>query len=311
MPRWSAETDGNDELETLWLDAKQGYGFSGDGALLRLSQVSALMDGDDACAVFFADRAGVDDDGSSLVSEVALKQFRLFFGPKILNAVATLREVTTPVWFLSSRAAFEQEVKSGSSAAGGLFGACFGEEAPQYLLLSCRKKSKMTARVLLQNELELAVGALQGEGYTCISEIRWTGRLAYRMLQKQLRYEAQAYGSGHALPPCIAIDSLLKNATEPLATHAPLAEVLQAPSDRASQSATAPPVWTLLSGHSYRFVREVHAAFPDATRANWTGLLQWALSLPSNSRLAREEKEHIFSALSNMFIQTGKAFAKR
>jgi hypothetical protein len=68
------------------------------------------------------------------------------------------------------------------------------------------------------------------------------------------------------------------------------------------------PLWTLLSGHSYCFVREVQA---DPTRADWTGLLRWALALPNSSPFYREEKGKIFATLSEMFIHNGLAFAKQ
>jgi hypothetical protein len=66
-----------------------------------------------------------------------------------------------------------------------------------------------------------------------------------------------------------------------------------------------------LSGHSYYFIREVQHLFDSVESIEWTKLLQWTLQLPSNSTFARDERNHIFEALKNLFVEAGREFAQR
>jgi hypothetical protein len=70
------------------------------------------------------------------------------------------------------------------------------------------------------------------------------------------------------------------------------------------------PLWTKLTGHAYRFVREVHAAFPDGSKTDWTGLLQWALGLPEGNSFLWDEKQRIFAALCDLFVSCCRELAR-
>jgi hypothetical protein len=111
--------------------------------------------------------------------------------------------------------------------------------------------------------------------------------------------EAQAYAFGRGVPSCTPVAVLLG------------LNEMGAASDGATHHTPTTPLWMVLSGHSYRFVREVNAFFPDATRADWTGLLSWVTALPDSSAFAREERQRIFAALVEMFVHTCRDYAKR
>jgi hypothetical protein len=75
---------------------------------------------------------------------------------------------------------------------------------------------------------------------------------------------------------------------------------MKAPDSDAAQGSLS----TLFTGHAYRFASELHAVFPDATRADWSELLRWALALPESSVFLFDEKQRILSTLYAIFVQT-------
>jgi ankyrin repeat protein len=75
------------------------------------------------------------------------------------------------------------------------------------------------------------------------------------------------------------------------------------------------------TGHAFSFAREFRAAFSDPTRADWNGLLAWAIALPEHdegatssidmcNKFVREEKGRVFATLVELFVSTGSDFAK-
>jgi hypothetical protein len=147
-----------------------------------------------------------------------------------------------------------------------------------------------------------AIKVVQEEGSVALPDVQWSTKLDHQILPCRLLAEA-AYGcSREALPQNRPVTS---------ASSSTQIQHYAASSPPSLNNSSSKPLWTLLSGHSYRFAREVKEAFPDATNADWTGLLQWALALPSNSIFYCEEKERIFEALSEMFILNCRDFAEK
>jgi hypothetical protein len=112
--------------------------------------------------------------------------------------------------------------------------------------------------------------------------------------------EKRGSSSGEPRPTEAEERPLRRLRPQPPETEANTAEQLSAPTV---------PLWTLLTGQAYRFAREVQAAFPDATRVDWTGLLQWALARPDSSSFAHEEKRRILLELNEMFVRSCREFA--
>jgi hypothetical protein len=238
-------------LVALWSAARCGDAGD-DEVLLPLSKVSAVLAEDDYCAFFCSERAGTDPEGKPLVSKKVLELMALYYGDGVETALASLRDVTGQEWFISSAAAFEQHCaieaaqrEGGYGVDRSLFGIHFAEQSPHYSLLRWNANKGLSKPVLLAGqELVAAVMAVMEEGDVCIPEIRWTSKL----LQKQL-LEEEALQQQQQQQEEASLLSVPQNGNMPL--------------------------WTLLSGHSYAFMREVNTAFPDATTADWTGLLQW------------------------------------
>jgi hypothetical protein len=251
-----------------------------DDSALPLAMLSVRLSEDDCCATFCMEHAGCDKEGQALVSE----ELFMYFGRDEKAVLEGLHAVTGQEWFVSSEAAFQAHCESGMRARS-LFGVSFGNQAPQYVVLMWNTESGLSRRVLEHPELPAAVAELQDQGFTCAPDVHWSTKLVKLSVQRQLQAEARAYGRGHR---CEQSAGVIKG--------------LKAP--------TTAPLWMLLTGISYRFVREVQAAFPDATRADWTGLLQWALALPDSNPFAREEKQRICAALTTMFVDTCRGFAE-
>jgi hypothetical protein len=95
--------------------------------------------------VLFCDqRCGAAAADNVMVSEAVLQAVTLYFGPTVDEALARLTKLAESAWFVSEalfRSTAEAETKRLLSYGCGvdteLFGICFGESAPHFLLLRC------------------------------------------------------------------------------------------------------------------------------------------------------------------------------
>jgi hypothetical protein len=317
---WTTLIETN-ELVGLWAKARCGYGSADDGILLPLSQVSAAMAEDDSCATFCIERAGADSNGNPLVSEKLLEQLACYFGRDVKTALLSLHDVTGQEWFLCSVTAFEhhcmkeaEQSEAGYGVARVVFGVYFGDEAPHYVLHRWDAQRGVSTQVLARHELVPATKALQDEGGVALSDIRWTTKLDQRAMQRQLLAEAAAYGCVREVPglrAALSIASVQNSSDTNNNNNNTNTSNSSTSQPESSLGLAAQQRLALLSGHSYRFARGVKEAFPDATRADWTCLLQWALSLPCSTPFYRDEKARIFDLLSEMFIHSCLDFAKK
>jgi hypothetical protein len=292
-----ATTRGRDLFE-LFATAQQAC--SGTG--VPLARLSAALDDDDSFAVFCIDRVGVGSEGDPRVTEELLHEVSLFFGREERVVLMELQAVTSRDCFVSSEAVFEQHCrKEGPRDGRVLFGFCFADKAPSYVQLRWDASRGLDRQLFQRCELESAIKAAQGQGWASVPQVQWGTKLNRRALQRRHRAEAHAYGRGQHLPAAAPAVKQTQQASTPAAAQSVV--------DKATPELPG-PIWAHLSGHSYCFVREVRTLFPDATRADWTALLQWVLGLPDSTAFAREEKRRVFTSLRDMFVQTCIKFAE-
>jgi hypothetical protein len=271
--------------------------------------------------------------------EAVLADLALFFGSHVEPAMRALRTLAHHGWFASSAAAFQElcsdiarSAQRGYDDCRPRFALCFGSTAPDFVL--CRWSLEQGAtleRVGRSNAngsftvgsecfsslAQLAQGLIEA-GSDFDPSIQWLNDVR----RQEVLLEAQAYLSGGAEIPAIAVPlrmpsvELSSSTSEMSDARHPEAKLSVADSVELSSSFSATPVYhgprdalTGFTGHSYRFVREVHQAYPDPSCVPWTQLLQWVIQLPSTSSFAAGERRIIFHALTDMFVLCGRQFA--
>jgi hypothetical protein len=292
----------------LWERIQRAYLGLENGGKIALEKLDQSLARHFWLVLFCKEWCGCDAEGKVLTSEAVLEKLIGYFGPSVAESLKCLATLAEREWFVSE-ALFRREVETAGGAHCNLFGICFTSAG--YALLRCDTgtgqviKSPMVCRVdgsisveglMFDSPADLA-RAKGEEGFAVRGHVQWAhsspGRRQTVRMENEVARLADSYG-----PRDIANRQAATCSTKSLETSAPSARM-------------ALQLHLHLSSHPSSFLREVRQLFVDYNSYEWTALLRWTLQLPSSTKFAIDERNLIFKALRDLFIEAGRAFSRQ